>query len=284
MYFSTNKDTADFTAHNRLKKLDAALYKQLLDDGLIHHKKTEAKLTAKPKATIGDAYKTGEVIGSGGYGSVYSGTRLADGKPVAIKIVKKNKVSNWKSYNGHNIPMEAYLNLQLGPVDGAVKMLDYYEMGTTCVFVFEKPLECMDLFDYITKEKRLSEALARHFMCQVIDTLIECQSHGVMHRDIKDENLIVDLIRNDVKLIDFGSGAIVSDDKYMDFSSTRVYAPPEFISEGWYYGKVSLCGLWELYCLTWSQETYHSTMMTRFWQVRLSSRLRRRNRKLFFSN
>ena len=205
---------AELSSHNQLQKLDAELYKHLIDGGVIHHKKTETKVTAKPKATIGDAYKTTERLGSGGYGSVYSGTRICDGKPVAIKIVKKNKINNWTSYNGQNVPMEAYLNLQLNSVDGAAKMLDYYEMSTSCVFVFEKPQESMDLFDYITKENKLSEPKSRHFMVQVIDTLVECQSQGVLHRDIKDENLVIDLVRNQVKLIDFSSGSKVQDEKY----------------------------------------------------------------------
>lgn len=239
MYFSSkkDKDAADLKSHLQLKKSDAELYKHLIDDGVIHHKKTETKISAKPMSTIGDAYKTGELLGSGGYGSVYSGTRIADGRPVAIKIVKKTKISHWKSFNGYNIPMEAYLNLQLGPVDGAVKMLDYYEMSTSCVLVFEKPEECMDLFDYISKEKMLSEPLARHFMVQVINTLIQCEQQGVIHRDIKDENLIVDLVKNQVRLIDFGSGSTVKDDKYMEYNGTQVFAPPEFIREGWYFGE-----------------------------------------------
>ena len=197
----------------------------------------ESKVTAKPKFTIGDNYKTGDLLGTGGYGSVYSGTRICDGRPVAIKIVQKTNIRNWKAYNNHNVPMEAYLNLQMSTVDGAAKMLDYYEMSTTYMFVFERPVLCMDLFDYITKEKRLSEPIARHFMIQVIDTLIECKSVGVIHRDIKDENMLIDLVTNQVKLIDFGSGSTVHEDKYMEFSGTRVFAPPEFIREGWYFGE-----------------------------------------------
>ena len=122
-------------------------------------------------------------------------------------------------------------------VDGVMRLLDYYEMVSVCVLVFNKPTMCTDLFDYITKEKTLAEPLAQHFMNQIIETLRDCHEAGVIHRDIKDENIILDLVRNRVKLIDFGSGSTVHNNKYKDFCGTRVYAPPEFIREGWYFGE-----------------------------------------------
>ena len=78
-------------------------------------------------------------------------------------------------------------------------------------------MPCKDLFDFITKNGMLGEDMARNFFQQVVETIIACHKRGVIHRDIKDENLLVNLNTNDIKLIDFGSGAYLKNGPYKDF-------------------------------------------------------------------
>ena len=59
------------------------------------------------------------------------------------------------------------------------------------------------------------------FMLQVVQTVQECHSAGVIHRDIKDENILIDVRTNKTKLIDFGSGARLHEDTYTDFEGEQ---------------------------------------------------------------
>ena len=143
--------------------------------------------------------------------------------------------------NGHRVPLEVCLLKQVSGCPRVVKILDWYERHDSFLIVMERPEPCKDLFDFITEKGMLEEQasskivlpqlyslfkfsnsnlvkakhvssffqVAQNFFRQVVETVLACHSKGVIHRDIKDENILVDLKTLDLKLIDFGSGAFV---------------------------------------------------------------------------
>ena len=212
-------------------------------------------------------YALGREIGNGGFGTIFSATRRTDNKPVAIKVIRKSKITQWYNFSSvksntsgdfssqdqgqadsdiivtKRIPLEIALMIRVRHVKNCIQIFDYMEQKNCFVIVMERPELYKDLFDFITERASngIDECLARDFFKQLIEIILEIYELGVLHRDIKDENILVDLTTNELKLIDFGAGTFFSKangSKHMftDFHGTRVYSPPEWILNNCYYG------------------------------------------------
>ena len=127
--------------------------------------------------------------------------------------------------SGERVPLEVCLMNIVSGIPGVVKLIDCFERHDSFIIVMERPEPCKDLFDFITEKGMIEEQLARNFFRQVVETIIACHRKGVIHRDIKDENLLVDLRTLDLKLIDFGSGAYIKAGDYTDFDGKSSPSP-----------------------------------------------------------
>uniref|UniRef100_A0A669BS64 Serine/threonine-protein kinase n=1 Tax=Oreochromis niloticus TaxID=8128 RepID=A0A669BS64_ORENI len=180
-------------------------------------------------------YRCGPLLGSGGFGSVFSGQRLSDGLHVAIKEITTDKLTTLSDEINH-IPMEIALLQQLsedGGHPGVIRMLEWFEVeGRGFLLVMERPLHCQDLFDLITERGALSESLSLRIFHQVVAALQFIHSRGIVHMDIKDENIVVNMMTMDIKIIDFGSGALLKDGMYSEFQGNQnpCLQPPEWIA------------------------------------------------------
>ena len=85
----------------------------------------------------------------------------------------------------------------------------------------------MDLFDYIELNTKMPESEIKLIFRQVAKAIKHLHQNKIVHRDIKDENVILDQ-DNNIQLIDFGSSAYIKENKKYDtFCGTIDYAAPE---------------------------------------------------------
>jgi len=185
-------------------------------------------------------YALGTRLGEGGFGKVYSATRISDGIEVAVKQVSRGRVPTWGAVHGDMVPMEVVLLRKVNDVEGAIHMIEYFEYGDCFLIVMERPRNAKDLFDYITEQRKIPEDEAKNLFRQIVEVVEAIEAAGVTHRDLKDENILI--IEDEfthqktIKIIDFGSGALVQDSPFSDFEGTRQYSPPEWILRSTYQG------------------------------------------------
>ncbi|KAI0480522.1 hypothetical protein GGR56DRAFT_664125 [Xylariaceae sp. FL0804] len=201
--------------------------------------------TPPEKKTI-DSFVILEDMGQGAYGQVkLARYKESGGKKVVLKYVTKRRilVDTWtRDRRLGTVPLEIhvldYLRRDGYKHPNIVEMEDFFEDETN-YYIEMTPhgLPGMDLFDYIELRANMGEDECRSIFVQVAQAVQHLHTRAkVVHRDIKDENVILDGEGN-IKLIDFGSAAYIKSGPFDVFVGTIDYAAPEVLAGNPYGGK-----------------------------------------------
>ena len=172
-------------------------------------------------------YLYGRLIGQGAFGKVNIGLNILTGRVVAIKSFNKQSLST----NGDNmkkILSETDLMKKLNHPN-VTKILEMFEDEEYILIAMEY-INGGNLFSFVKKRRKLSEKTAKFLFRQIVLGIKHIHSKKIVHRDIKLENILIDL-NNNIKICDFGIGRILKNEKQLlyDKCGTPMYMAPEIL-------------------------------------------------------
>ena len=172
-------------------------------------------------------YKYGRLIGQGAFGKVNLGLNILTGRIVAVKSFNKNN-SELTGDNMKKIKYETDLMKKLNHPN-ITKILEMFEDEKYFLIIMEY-INGGNLFSFVKKRRKLSEKTAKFLFRQIILGIKYIHEQNIVHRDIKLENLLIDL-NNNVKICDFGIGRKLENKKQLlhDQCGTLMYMAPEIL-------------------------------------------------------
>ncbi len=152
-------------------------------------------------------YEITELIGVGGMADVYKATDIVDNKEVAVKILKKEFAENEEFLRRFRNESKAIALLSHPNI---VKVYDV-NFSDRLQYIVMEYIDGITLKEYIDNEKVLTWKDSVHFIIQVLRALQHAHDRGIVHRDIKPQNIML-FTDGTIKVMDFGIAKFARED------------------------------------------------------------------------
>jgi serine/threonine protein kinase len=201
-------------------------------------------ISAIEKATnfrnINNFYSFSDSIGRGQFGLVIKGVNLKNNAKVAIKVLDKTQMNS----NYDSLKNEIDI-LKISKHPNIVQFYDYFENANN-IFIVMELISGGTLEEYLKSTNwKVSETTIRNIVRQLANGLYYLNQFGIIHRDIKMNNIMVNNIGElQVKIMDFGLSKILApSDKAKESCGTLSFIAPEIIQKKPYNNLVDIWSL-----------------------------------------
>jgi serine/threonine protein kinase len=169
---------------------------------------------------LNNKYRIEKILGQGGFGITYMATHQVLQKKVAIKelflntqvaFCSRNELdtrtvrphfNNFDEFKNRFLE-EARILAKFTGEKGIVQISDNFSENDTVYFVMDF-VEGVSLSELVQQKGRLSESEAVSYAILILEALKTVHKNGILHRDIKPDNVIIRAQDNQPVLIDFG--------------------------------------------------------------------------------
>ena len=237
-----NSTISTFKDDESLNESKQKIKNTLLKEGKYYLKQSEKlssylikyynKYHEYPKTKL-SFYKFGRLIGRGAFGKVNLALHVLTGRIVAIKSFNKKNLKKKESINKIYNEINLMKTLRHNSI---VKILETIETENYILIIMEN-ISGGNLLSFVKKRTKLNEKTAHFIFRQLISSIKFIHSKGIIHRDIKLDNILIDL-NNTIKICDFGVGRTYKkNEKLKDKCGTPAYIAPEIlINNDGYFG------------------------------------------------
>lgn len=177
-----------------------------------------------PGTIIGHRYRIVDLIGSGGMAQVYRVVSLSNRRTYAVKVLKDEYKNDSEFLRRFEREARAVLHLSH---DNIVRAYDVGETDGLPYIVLEY-IEGQTLKEILDKNGPMPPRIAVALTVQVLDALSAAHTAGIIHRDVKPQNVIV-MHNGKVKLMDFGIAREV-DASTVTFTGSTVLGSVHYLS------------------------------------------------------
>jgi len=191
---------------------------------------------------IYDEYDIKDKVGEGRFAEVYKCTHKKSGRDYAVKVIDKTKIDD---ADKEGLRAEIAI-LRLASHPFIVSMKKVYETKEYIYIVMEWH-EHGDLFKTIVTAKFFTEDVSRHIIQQLCSAIRYCHLRGIVHKDIKPENILVEKLDDPyfrIYVTDFGLSQFAKpSEELKDAAGSVAYMAPEMIDSDTFTQSVDVWGI-----------------------------------------